>query len=196
MFGAEWSVVFPIPFLGWAGTLWARVMKRRIMFGAPSQRATSDRPTQSWWHVPVYIDPCWYRIGALCRCRVFLEDLVGGCMIQMRWGDMCFDQAPKEMVDLQPGEYHLVPIALRDEDGNGEAYITDAEWFNDRAAWIIEDHRKRRVRLVVKSGTFTATSKASYIMRTPPALHSNGQSTLEVEFEGGGSAPVPLEPRA
>ena len=196
MFGVEWTVSFPVPF-GLVAWLWARVMKPRVEFGSPVQRGKHADLGKSWWHIPVNVSQRLFGAGKLEDCVVFLQDSPGqtpGVRLDLRWGDMSVAGEPSERQTLHAGQVYLVPIIMRDEIGEDyNAYITESFFFAGSKVWPIPgDSKKRRLKIGISTGRFTATSKHFYLVRVP-AVESNGQFTLEMQFGGGGTLPVPLE---
>lgn len=163
-----------------------------VEFGSPVQRAKTRG--QSFWHVPIKIYPrVFKRVGpaTLSHCRVYLDLYRGDDIankIRLGFGDMYTDQ-PKKEETLQAGRPLLIPVVSRSEDSNdGRATIADLAFHNSEGTpnLVENDRKKNKFRLRVKSGKDEWVSPHFYIIRVP-IEPSNGQFSVEIEFEGEGT---------
>jgi hypothetical protein len=181
---------------GWLLSIGLKFMPPIVSFGSPVQRSKSE--SESWWHVPISIRPK-FKIGPnqIPGCRVYVQLFDGDRLrgeFKMHWGDTHFE-TPKEAVTLVAGETVLVPITWRTENNDDRnAYLTDAEYFTSGHPKRVcpPDRAKRKFKLVLKSGTRRFESPHAYLIRVPGS-RSNGNFLLEVEYEGSGSAPEPIQ---
>ena len=178
------------PLLGFAAWLMPPVAE----FGCPVQRGKHDG--ESFWHIPVQIFPrLWKKIGpaTISPCKVYMDRYSGDQKtdsIQLGWGDMHFEDGKAEEL-LQKGRVVLVPIVWRSELGDDtNAYIADLNFLRDRSQLvrsIAGDRKKNKFKLRVKSGaSWEKTSAHLYMIRVPDA-QSNGQFSVEMEYEGEGT---------
>jgi len=179
--------------VGLLTSLAVRLMPPVVEFGAPVQRGR--REEESFWHIPVTIHPrIFRRIGpaALYEVEIYLDEYRGEEVInkiRLCWGDAKFEN-PTTTTFLRRGDIKLVPVVIREEEeSDGSAYVTDIRYFEhrERVVKLAADRRKHRYRLRVKSGTYETASKHIYVIRVPRTW-TNGQFSLEIEYESGDAA--------
>ena len=192
--GVDWGIQVPT---GLLIAVWRLILPPIVQFSSPTQRAKVQEEHVSWWHVPVTARPrlIWRRL------RIGPQTVpVGYVHLEIEEPSdtptilrMCFgDAAAQKTISttgLRFGDVFLIPVVRRDEnDPHMRAEITDERYFSQNQQvnkYFEPDREKRRMRLLFRVGNKRHYSDW-YILRVP-TIASNGQFTLECEYEGLGT---------
>lgn len=188
----EYTPSVSIP-LGWLSSIWLRLMPAIVEFGSPANRCGANYEHQAHWHIPITLLRRMTRPRIVTGCKVFAdiyENDQKSQSIPLVWGDMMFFDKPAPQATLRWHEVEMVPIAWRSEQGgDANGYFTDATFFKDQRELnhsISCDRAWYRFKLRVQSGRFKSESPHFYRVHCPRA-RSNGQFTVEIEYEGEGT---------
>lgn len=159
-----------------------------VEFGCPRQESgwgPSEPRNIAWWHIPISIRfKFWWQKAPIERCRVFLHPNNRGAGIYLRWQSRDSQEGVSE-INLDEGRTYLVPVAFRDETGDGSAAITNDNFLLSRTAkWRVPAGSTLRLRIEIQSGARTQRCRHDYFLKVPPAGVSNGQFSLEMRHPG------------
>jgi hypothetical protein len=168
----------------WRWTL--RAMRPQVIFGCPQQPLDARSNSRiSWWHVPVMLKKAQLiRTNVVRRASVRLVSPDGGSGISLRWYSRDHRPHGVSVLDLDTGRIYLVPVVIRDEDGDGRAFITNEDWMlekSDKHKWPLT-YGRHDFWLQVWSGEHHWRSDYLYRITVPRSDISNGPFTMEVHY--------------
>jgi hypothetical protein len=105
--------------------------------------------------------------------------------ISLRWYSRDNDSGISEQ-NLTVGRNYLVPVVVRDERGDGRAFITNENWMlrqPDMQKWPLGPGT-HDFRLQIHSGSMYWRSDYDYRIVVPQQGESNGPFTLELYYGG------------
>lgn len=171
-----------------------RLMKAPVEFRAPEQRAPKDQPNIAWWFIPIAIRrPYFWRQLSVPSAAIYLIPTTGDesnkiipnaiPLVLQYPQDVPNGEFHRE-ANLQYGRVVFVPLARRDENGNGEAVITgNSCLLQEQNGPIIPAGTRTRFQLLIRYGRSKwQQSPSFYTIYVPPAGASNGQFSVEMRY--------------
>ena len=171
------------------GTL--KTMRPQIIFGCPNQpvytRSRPHEPQECWWHVPIMVKTAMISRKRIVE-RVTIR-LVGfdkppspSRGISLRWYSRDH-QSGTSAQDLEVGRIYMIPVVIRNEDGDGRAFITNEDWMlgSSKSKWPLSEGR-HDIWIDLWSGNHGWRSEYPYRIIVPSPDIGNGPFTMEVFY--------------